>query len=653
MLRSSQEQGVELLLPLLLLVGLAATLSEQRKLARRVGRLEAELRARPAAGARAQVVRETPPGPALTVGNGVREGAAARPPRPSEGSVAPWERLAGGRLLIWVGGAALALGGVFLVRYSIELGLIGPAVRMALAALLGSALVAAGEAARRRLDEPRIAQALVGSGVLVLYATAYGAHLLYGFYGVGAAFALMALVAAAGLALSLRHGWGVAALGLVGGFATPALLGDIGGGVAPLLAYLGFLNAAVLWAARARRWTGLLGAAVLGTALWLFPLAVTSAGADALAVGIFALAYALAATTLLGARQEPQAPLWIAAATRPAALGLAQLALLTAAQSFFLPGWLLFATLAGAVMRLSRADRLPWLPAGAALLGVGLFFLQLEASAFGSESPRAPSPWLIGAGLVLLFGAPAAWRAARGEGRPVWSLTFLVAVLGPPLALRASGATHDDLAPPAWGALLLGLALLPAALAWRMAAPAGAGTPFDRRLPATLVDGRLPALAAATAILAGAGASDLLPPLWTPAGWSLVALAIVIGANRLGDAGIARIGAATAGVAILAGMAWLASLPGGRWPSAGEATAALAVPGALTAVAAFVTREAAVRRWLWLAAAAAGLGWAGILAHQLTGLARVLSFLALGGALMTAGWRWTQRRASSSETISA
>ena len=45
----------------------------------------------------------------------------------------------GTRWVVWVGGLALALGGVFMVRYSIEQGWIGPGVRVALGALLAAA----------------------------------------------------------------------------------------------------------------------------------------------------------------------------------------------------------------------------------------------------------------------------------------------------------------------------------------------------------------------------------------------------------------------------------------------------------------------------------------------------------------------------------
>jgi uncharacterized membrane protein len=56
-----------------------------------------------------------------------------------------FEERFGTRWVVWVGGIALALGGVFLVRYSIEQGLVGPGVRIMLGGLLAAALIVAGE----------------------------------------------------------------------------------------------------------------------------------------------------------------------------------------------------------------------------------------------------------------------------------------------------------------------------------------------------------------------------------------------------------------------------------------------------------------------------------------------------------------------------
>ncbi len=67
--------------------------------------------------------------------------APSRERRPVEPRPLPqfsFETLIGGRLPIWIGGAALVLAGFFLVRYSIESGLLGPGTRTLLAALFGA-----------------------------------------------------------------------------------------------------------------------------------------------------------------------------------------------------------------------------------------------------------------------------------------------------------------------------------------------------------------------------------------------------------------------------------------------------------------------------------------------------------------------------------
>jgi uncharacterized membrane protein len=59
------------------------------------------------------------------------------------------EKALGTKWIVWIGGLALALGGIFLVRYTIEAGLLGPGVRIALGALFALLLAAAGEYTRR------------------------------------------------------------------------------------------------------------------------------------------------------------------------------------------------------------------------------------------------------------------------------------------------------------------------------------------------------------------------------------------------------------------------------------------------------------------------------------------------------------------------
>ena len=61
------------------------------------------------------------------------EAAAGVPPPPLPPAEAGFEERFGTRWVVWIGGLALALGGFFLVRYSIQAGLIGPDVRISLA----------------------------------------------------------------------------------------------------------------------------------------------------------------------------------------------------------------------------------------------------------------------------------------------------------------------------------------------------------------------------------------------------------------------------------------------------------------------------------------------------------------------------------------
>jgi uncharacterized membrane protein len=133
---------------------------------------------------------------------------------------------------VWVGGLALALGGIFLVRYSIAQGLLGPRVRVALAALFAGALIIAGEWARRTerlaqlpgLSSANIPAILTAAGTSVAYADIYGAYALYGFLSPGMAFILLGIVALATLVAALLHGPALAGFGLIGAYVTPLLI---------------------------------------------------------------------------------------------------------------------------------------------------------------------------------------------------------------------------------------------------------------------------------------------------------------------------------------------------------------------------------------------------------------------------------------------
>jgi uncharacterized membrane protein len=424
-----------------------------------------------------------------------------------------FERLVGGRLLIWLGGIALVLAAIFLIRYSIEVGLITPAARMVGAGLFGLALLGAGEWARagRFADDPRIAQALVGAGVAVLYATVYGTHVLYALIDSRTAFAGMAAVAVAALGLSLRHGVPTAVMGLVGGFLTPLLVGDPQASVAPLLVYLALLDLALFALALRRGWTWLAAAATVLSFFWTVAIVADRPVDQALQGGVFIAALALAASLVRPGTGRQLA------LVQPLGLGLLQLAILVARTDVGAPAWGLFGALSLAAILLAILRREHW-PAPPAALAFALLLLLVKAD-FGPDE-LVPAAAI---GIALLFGG-AGLALARRAPASMWTLVAVAGLAGPWLIVR--WLRPDDLTQAGWGALAAGLALGPALLVWLQRKRAGAAAPAD---PALLGAG------AGVALLAGAAIGDLAAPDWIAAGWLGVALALALAARRLGD----------------------------------------------------------------------------------------------------------------------
>lgn len=148
-------------------------------------------------------------------------------PKPALTRTINFEHLFGGRALVWFGGVALAFAGFFLVKYSIEQGLLTEQIRTVLGGLFGLALLAGGHKIRLRphmADGKRIAQALSGAGIAVLYGVCFAAASLYHLIPPLLGFTGMCAVTGTALLLSLQHGAPIAALGLIGGFATPTVI---------------------------------------------------------------------------------------------------------------------------------------------------------------------------------------------------------------------------------------------------------------------------------------------------------------------------------------------------------------------------------------------------------------------------------------------
>lgn len=199
--------------------------------------------------------------------------AAASPPPQGKES---FESRLGARWAVWAGGLALALGGIFLVKYSIESGLLSPAIRLLIAALFGLLLAAAGEAIRRRVV-PGIASAysnamipgvLTAAGALTLFGVTYAAYGIYDYIGPTTAFIALALVAFATLGLSLLHGQALAGLGLLGSMVTPLLISTETPNIWALFSFLTISWLATAAASRSQRWHVVPTLANIGLGLW-------------------------------------------------------------------------------------------------------------------------------------------------------------------------------------------------------------------------------------------------------------------------------------------------------------------------------------------------------------------------------------------------
>ena len=187
---------------------------------------------------------------------GVREGAEKPPVAPHEAAHAAidWESFVGVKLFSWVAGVFLTIGAVLFLRYSIDHGWLSPPVQMAIGLLVGIGLLVACEleAARRYAVT---ANALDAAGLAILFATVFAGHARWNLVGVVPAFLLMAVVAALAVVLALRRdSLFIAALGLLGGFATPALLSTGQDRPIELFSYLLLLNAGLAWVALRKRW---------------------------------------------------------------------------------------------------------------------------------------------------------------------------------------------------------------------------------------------------------------------------------------------------------------------------------------------------------------------------------------------------------------
>src|SRR4051794_3205996 len=233
--------------------------AQMARMERRMRALEAARRA-DAAAPQPRVARSGPALPALPV---------LRLPRPA---VPGLEQLLGGRVLAWLGGAAVLVGLAFLLALAIGNGWLGELARTLLAGGASLALVGGGVVLHERRGRTEAARAMVGTGLAGVFLTLAVATRAYELVPAAAALPLAFATGAAATALAVRwHARAIALLGIVGAIPSPALTdaGFDAGAMAFLAVAVACATAVVLW----RRWNWLALAAFAATPpQWPAPL---------------------------------------------------------------------------------------------------------------------------------------------------------------------------------------------------------------------------------------------------------------------------------------------------------------------------------------------------------------------------------------------
>ncbi len=180
------------------------------------------------------------------------------------------------RWMIWVGGGAFALGGAFLVKYSIDAGLMSPGVRVIMGTIIGLVMTVAGEGLRQRRAKVKwlsdypdyVPSAISAAGLFTAFAAIYSSYALYQFIPALVAFAAIAGLSLSSSVLAIYQGRFFAYLGIIAGLIVPALVSTGSGNAWVLFPYLLLIIAPSLWVSRKKAWVDVVGVALFLAMLW-------------------------------------------------------------------------------------------------------------------------------------------------------------------------------------------------------------------------------------------------------------------------------------------------------------------------------------------------------------------------------------------------
>jgi uncharacterized membrane protein len=376
-----------------------------------------------------------PPGSPLSDAAGSEAAAPAR----------TLEERIGSNWLIWIGSIALALAGIFLVKYTFDRNLLTPAVRIAMGLLFGVVLLAGGQWLQRSYQ--RLAQGMSGAGIAVLYASLLAGVNLYDLIPRPVGFAFMALTTAVAVILSLRQGPWIALLGLLGGFLTPALIGSEEPRPGALFSYLFLLQVGLLGVSRRRRWLPIMTLVIVGGMAWAgYWIAVMHAPGDSSWTGTFLIAST--ALFVVGLRPgrgnvgKPERDVRTALTWLSLGLALLLLAVQTGVAGFSPLEWTFLAVLGAGCLVLARFDAdytvLPYFAAAAGMILLLVWSLDvfLDLARFGAVALLFGLLY-AGGSYALMWGArdPRHWAAVSTAAAIGYLLIAYFRIETPPLSV--------------------------------------------------------------------------------------------------------------------------------------------------------------------------------------------------------------------------
>ncbi len=485
-------------------------------------------------------VKQSPVPPAATPTPKPAVNLPPSPPRPAAPPKAPkapinWEkRLA--MSIPWLGAIALAFAGIFAVKVMAAQGWFTPERRLISATIFGLGLIAFAQWVHR--NQARIAEAMAAAGVTVLYAVVMAAFKLYDPPMISqiTAFAAIVVITALAVFLSLRHGPLVALLGLLGGFAMPAVLNTGHPPPVELFVYLLLLEIGLTTVTRGRQWWWLTLMTMIGglgwAAVWIAVFFDPHKNlGDAHFVGLFLLASIASfvfATVRTTDTQRKTSPLTEIIPWCAVLIGLAMVSWLIGVSEFRPLEWGFLGVLGAGCIVLGRLERRFFpLAAIAAAMGAMLLFTWgvSDGAPFRTASAIFTSHFgwtVLGLGVLYAGGTYAAMWGAR---RPAaWAtVSALSGLVYTAVAWRFLGNSLEGTIPP-WWAITAIFAGFYAVASMPVQSRRETMPELDGAMAALMV--AVTALLSASAVLTVNAYSEHLGPHWITIAWALEVAAL-------------------------------------------------------------------------------------------------------------------------------